>query len=111
MKYKVGQKVKIRTWEDIEYNYGCSYPSSILQAPMQQGCRYTYHFDKKREEEINEKFPDRILIIKNVFEGYERNYYHMVGIGRAWQDYMIECLAKNYKKPEPIYSRFEILDL
>jgi hypothetical protein len=29
----------------------------------------------------------------------------------SWTDKMIKCLAKDYKEPEPILTRWEILDI
>ena len=67
MKYKIGQKVKIK-----EY--------------------YNYKFIKDMEEDLNKLNCNRILTIHLLRD----DYYHMKEIGWYWNDSMIECLAKDY---------------
>lgn len=102
MKYKVGDKVKIKTWGEMEKEYGLNSFGNIDSY---------YCFIKEMEIRINRDSPDRILTIEKV----TKSGYLMRAMSCNWSDNMIECLAEDYKKEEPIYkpinSRFEILDL
>ena len=83
MKYKVGDKVKIKDQRDV-------YPK----------------FNNEVEEEL-EKL-NRILTIKEV---QKYSYYTKEMKLYKWKDNMIECLVEDYEKDETILSRYEILDL
>ena len=83
MKYKVGDKVKIKDQRDV-------YPK----------------FNNEVEEEL-EKL-NRILTIKEV---QKYSYYTKEMKLYKWKDNMIECLVEDYKEPEPIRTRWEILDI
>ena len=77
MKYKIGDKVKIR--EDMTYT-------------------------PRIKKILIEK--DYILIIKEIDHAYR-----MEEDICSWLEFYIECLAKDYKEPISITSRFDILDL
>jgi len=100
MKYKVGDKVKIKTWDRMEKEYGIRENGNI-------NCKKS--FLPNMEEELNKLNTNRILTIKEI----NNNHYYMKEIGYYWSDDMIECLAEDYKIEilEPINSRWEILDL
>ncbi len=102
MKYKVGDKVKIKTWKEMEKEYGLSEQGSINHT-------IGYFFMRTGEDYLNKNFPDRVLTIKKVFI----NSYSMKNTYWAWIDDMIECLIEDYKEEIviPITNRFEILDL
>ena len=114
MKYKAGDKVRIKTWEDMEKEFGLNIDKNINS--------YLYYvFTQEMEEEINRLNINRILTIESCksctynpkihnpkIQSY--NYYYMKEIGCKWTDGMIECLAEEYKI-DPINSRWEILDL
>ena len=89
MRYKVGDKVKIKTWGET---------------------KKLVNFNSFMEKEVEELKTNRILTIKVVNEGC---YYAMKESRWFWNDDMIKCLAKDFKKEiyEPINDRFEILDL
>ena len=101
MKYKIGDKVRIKTQESMKKEFGGGFLSSI-NTPQ-------YVFVSGMEKQLNENFLNRILTIKEV----RKKSYRMEEIDCNWTDGMIECLVKDYKKEvyAPIYSRFEILDL
>jgi len=104
MKYKVGDKVKIKTWEELEKEFGLDrYNNSIESICIKCDCSFMDYM----EIELNAKFPNRIIEIEKITFGR----YKMKRLCCNWTDDMIKCLAKDYKKPEPITSRFDILDI
>ena len=108
MKYKVGDKVKIKTWKKMEGEFGLNHEGNVF--PIYP-C-----FVKRQEEDLNELNRDRVLTIEEEkmkinFKGCEIDTYRMKDIGYTWSNEMIECLSKNYKESIPIYSRWEILDI
>ena len=107
MNYKVGQRVKIKTWEKMAKEFGLKkgYEGQDIIPCL---CE----FIPKMEKKLKEKDCNRILTIRSV----NSVNYSMKDISWGWSDDMIECLAKDYKEikkdhPEPIKSRFEILDI
>lgn len=101
MRYKIGDKVRIKTWEDLEKEYGLNEDGDI-------NCNVLFPIGM--EEELNKISSDRIV---EIFE-IDNNHYYMGNFGYMWIDEMIEGLAKELKIidiEERIISRFEILDL
>ena len=98
MKYKVGDKVRIKTWEEMEKEY-----LDIDYAGFTDGM----------EREIAKYYPKRILTIKEVSE--TGNCYSMKEMDDyIWlEETMSEILIKPIcvKKPVPIKTRFELLDI
>jgi len=107
MKYKIGDKVKIKTWGELEKEYG------IKKDIVSINCAGP--FIPTMEKKIEELNCNRILTIKSV-SGHT-NYYSMKEISMwSWSDDMIKCLIKNNIIKDdiesgPITSRFEILDI
>ena len=106
MKYKPGDTVKIKTWEELKKEFGISDGGNMIP------CDQTFY--KEMEDDLNEKVPDRILEIKDVYEYHQYKFmyqlgYHMKNINWdwTWTDDMIKELVIF----ESIHSRFEILDL
>lgn len=97
MEYKLNNIVKIKTWEDMEKEYGL----------VGRSIHCNEYFTPDMERDLKEYFPDRILTI-----GYkDSHFYKMLELYNwQWSDDMIECLAEK-EIIEPIFSRFEILDL
>ena len=91
MKYKIGDKVKIKTWEEIYKTIQIKWNSNFIE--------YV-------NKEFNILFPDRVTKIIDIKNGF----YYMEDCVWDWSDSMIECLIKEevYK---PILSRYEILDI
>ncbi len=95
MKYRVGDKVKIKTWQDMKQKYGVDNDGRIHSS---EG----FYFVKQRERDINNHTSNRILTIKKI----ENNCYIMGKIGEMegwyyWDDYMIECLVEEYERMKP----------
>ncbi len=100
MKYKTGDTVKIKTWKEMEREYGLDRYGNI---------RCKERFTHGMEKEINRDFSNRILTIEKI----SINTYKIKNINWYWSDDMIKCLVKDYKEKifKPILSRFEILDI
>lgn len=92
MKYKVGDEVELKTWEEMQKKH--------------TGDLWNPSFKKYMEIDVPQLFPDRVFEITDVNNAtitysFRNSQWH-------WNKDYIEELAK---KPEPINSRFEILDL
>lgn len=83
MKYKVGDKVKIKKIDG---------------------------FHSLVEEYFRKNSPERVLTIKKIDKEFSPSYL-MEEVPYKWKDKMIECVVEKYKKPKPIESRWDILDL
>ena len=101
MKYKADDKIRIKTWEEIEINHH-STESYIEISP---GIMYT----KEHESQLS-RCRERIVTIRTVYDDrISIKEGHPVYL--MWNEWMVECLAEDYKKPVPIYNRWELLDL
>ena len=108
MKYKEGDKVKIKTWEELEKEFGLykeEERSSTINLPG------PFSFSSLAEKNLNERFLNRILTIEKISGIENENYYSMCNCGSFWTDSMIEYLVEEGMPDNPITSRFEILDL
>ena len=108
MKYKVGDKVKIKNWKKMQKECNILGDFKII-------CPGSYHFIRKKEKELNEKFPNRIVTIKRIKEGGKEEYYMMEGLSGEWHwtDYMIEKKIEISKIISlfPTNKRFKLMDL
>ena len=103
MKYKVGDKVKIKTWEEMEKEYGLNNIEGIKEYICCLGT-----FTNEMEEFLNKSNCDRVLTIREIDV-----WYYIKGVFFCWSDDMIECLVEEYKEEVviPIKNRWELLDL
>jgi len=100
MKYKAGDFVKIKTWKEMEEEFG------LITTAI--NCPGKYIFTPCKETELNRLFPDRIVKIISI----EKDFYKIKGKwgnNWSWNDTMIKRIATDPK--EKILSRFDILDI
>jgi len=104
MRYKVGDRVKIKSWEQMERDFGLNSHGSIKSNRVVVRGAY---------ETLQKLNCNRILTIKEVVVHSISDYYRMEEIVCDWTDDMIECLDNDYLEEvcQPIFSRYEILDL
>jgi len=97
MKYKIGDKVKIKTWKEMEKEFGIHENGYIK-------CIGSFLFTKYKEKQFKKQFPNRIVEIAIIddsdFKVKEINNWY-------WPIMSI----KEKVVYEPINSRFEILDI
>ena len=106
MKYKKGDKVRIKTWKEMEKEYGCSKAIGGKAINCKPHC-----FLSLIEKDINKSFPNRILTIKKTVRD---NRYIMEKIDPEWN--WTDCMIEGLFIPEPISlfstnKRFELMDL
>ena len=98
MKYKVGDKVRIRTWKDIQ------------KLDPNKSIEWRADFIEYINRDFKKNYPDRIVEIVEI----SSNYYLIKGSSKYWAEYMIEGLVNEIEiinLEEKIKSRFEILDI
>ena len=101
--YKIGDKVRIKTWKKMEEEFGLNTCGDI-------NCWISWTI--KMEEQLN-KLKNRTVTIEKLDR--TNCCYIMKGIEGRWHrdcpEDFIECLVEKHKEPEKINSRFEILDI
>jgi hypothetical protein len=100
MKYKVGDKIVLKTWEELESNY----PSALQQIAING---LVFHF--KIEKKIRKNFSDRVFTVCNIIKGIrnEIEHYHVKEILLCITDEHIEGLVEDMR----VKNIFELLDL
>jgi hypothetical protein len=93
MKYKVGDRVRIKTWDQMVKEFG------------RKGNNGYHHeipchsvFVDSMEQDLRHKFPDRIVTIREVSFCHES--YRMQDLGWNWSDDMIEGLESELREKE-----------
>lgn len=108
MKYKVGDKVIIRRWKEMEKEFGpvASEPGDNFL----RNNRSSSVFTEGMEEKLKRDHPNRILTIEKVYgTGYKMEEFEDRW---SWEEWMIKHeYLKAYLIHDPIETRFEILDL
>jgi len=120
MKYKVGDKIKIRTWEDMEQEYGSKMiclDEGYDYIPCPGYLEFTYPMEKL----INKVADNRVLTIKSIDvyiytkdkENIRSFCYSMeeADLEIKWTDDMIQCLVGEEVVYESPKKRWQILDL
>lgn len=105
MKYKIGDRVIIRTWEDMEKEFGLNENDNINNK--------NNGFVRSMEI-ICREIPDRIFRIEGISHIDNVQHYIMEKVETwKWTDEMIEYSLKELEEKTwiPIVDRFEILDL
>ena len=108
MKYKVGDKVKIKTWDQMEKEFKLDYQGCITT--NENNGVETLSFTPEMEQKINNLNENRVLTINHIHENSTFGSCDMAGYFFCFTDEMIDCLITE-KAYEPIHSRFEILDI
>ena len=106
MDYKVGDKVKIKTWEEMKEEFGTHLKTNMILCD--------YGFDEKRERVLNEYHSNRILTVEGIKTDSSNIVSYLIKERKerskhgGWTNEMIKCLVK---EPVPIKSRWELLDI
>ena len=100
MKYKIGDKVKIRTWVEMEKEFG------VKGRYVECCCNFT----DEMEIELDNLNINRLLTIESIVAN--ETYRMIEMINWEWSDDMIERLALiNEEVYGPVENRWQILDL
>lgn len=105
MKYRVGDKVQIKTWEELTEDNKVTYydlvQTEAVILPDGLG------FGKRQDDKINRRCIDRIDIIEKVDK--VRDWYYLKKSKTIVTGYVIKSAVRNMT--DEINDRFEILDL
>jgi hypothetical protein len=108
MKYKVGDKVRIKIWEDMLIEL-CNYWETLEQARNRLEDQHIC-----LEKELNKVNVDRILTIESIEKREGYYCYRTKEKGWEWTEDMIEGIVEDViedRIEDRIESRFEILDI
>ena len=106
MKYKIGDKVIIKTWDEMEKEFGINgdFRRKIIQ------CKFSYILEM--EENLLKVSKERILTIDRINQNSDS--YIMRGMRYNFSDDMISGLYRekvNYTLYNNIIDRFELMDI
>lgn len=103
MKHKVGDKIKIKTWNQMVEEFGQTDSGAIACDPA---------YPQAMEQSLSDEKLDRIMTIKRIIIEITGEYYRMEELSRwNWSDDMIDDSDDEpYNLLDPISDRFELMD-
>ena len=100
MKYKIGDKVRIKTWENMKKEFG------VNSKRIQTSINSKVVVYREMYNNLMETTQNREVTISHI----QNVSYNFKEVGFHWSEDTIECLIDEYLNIETI-SRFEILDI
>ena len=107
MRYKEGDRVRIKTWEEIEKEFGLTKDTDNGDAYI--AYHDNFYFSIVMENKLEKLNTDRILTIKTVKEENNQHSYKIKELDWGISDEIIKELVEEIYNS--ILSRFEILDI
>ena len=86
MKYKVGQKVRIKTWESLRKEYKLNNSAKSILCDK----TYTHNMEEQLLEIVGSS---RTLTVRSIEGNKNYMYYSVEEMGWQWSDDMIKCYA------------------
>ncbi len=109
MKYRPGDRIKIKTWNALLGEFGLNKNNNDIRLPSLR--HESYSFTRQREKWI-QRTSVRIFTIKLINDFFQQYLIIEDRDMWGWSDCIVEYIVdENNERCYPIYSRLEILDL
>ena len=109
MKYAVGEKVKIKTWQQMKKEYGVEHLKGWKKI---KNVDSPVPFTGYMEGLVKALNNGRVLTVGKIVRNFKYECYVMKEIDNwCWSDHMIEGIDEDYRQQHYITDRFEIIDL